>query len=128
MKLLLDTHTLYWYVEDDPKLSSTAQSLIRDASNEVYVSPASYWEMAIKVSLGKWIFHRPYEEFMDMVLNAYGFQIFHVLPTHTAQLIAMPFHHNDPFDRLLVAQALAESIPVVSIDGHLDSYGITRLW
>lgn len=128
MRLLLDTHALAWYVEGDSRLSSVAHRLIQDAANEVFVSPASYWEIAIKVSLGKWALHRPYQDFIDLALHTYGFQILHIAPVHTAALIGLHFHHNDPFDRLLAAQALTEGIPIVSIDDKLDAYGVTRLW
>lgn len=128
MRLLLDTHAMYWYIEGDPQLSVTARTLIQDTSNEVLISPASYWEIAIKVSLGKWQLNRSYEDFMDIGLNQYGFQVLPILPTHTARLIGLPFHHKDPFDRLLVAQALVEQISLVSADPALDAYGVTRLW
>ena len=130
MRLLLDTHTMYWYIEGDPQLSGTARTLIQDASNEILMSPASYWEIAIKISIGKWKLNRPYEEFIDIGLNQYGFQILPILPTHTARLIGLPFPpgHKDPFDRLLITQTLVEQIPIVSADSALDAYGVTRLW
>ena len=130
MRLLLDTHSMYWYIEDDPQLSGRARTLIQDASNEILVSPASYWEIAIKISIGKWRLNRPYEEFIDIGLNQYGFQVLPILPTHTARLIGLPFPqgHRDPFDRLLIAQVLVEQIPIVSADSPLDAYGVTRLW
>ena len=130
MRLLLDTHTMYWYIEGDPHLSGTARTLIQDASNEILMSPASYWEIAIKISIGKWKLNRPYEEFIDIGLNQYGFQILPILPTHTARLIGLPFPpgHKDPFDRLLITQTLVEQIPIVSADSALDAYGVTRLW
>ena len=130
MRLLLDTHTMYWYIEDDPQLSGRALTLIRDASNEILISPASYWEISIKISIGKWRLNRPYDEFIDFGLNQYGFQVLPILPTHTARLIGLPFPlgHKDPFDRLLVAQTLVEQIPIVSADVPLDAYGVTRLW
>jgi PIN domain nuclease of toxin-antitoxin system len=128
VSLLLDTHAMYWYIEGDPKLSSTAQTLIQDASNEVLISPASYWEIAIKVSIGKWTLNRSYEEFIDLGLKRYGFQVLPILPTHTAKLIGLAYHHKDPFDRLLIAQALAEGIAMVSADPQLDPYGVKRLW
>ena len=128
MRLLLDTHTMYWYIEGDPQLSTTARTLIQDASNDVLISPASYWEIAIKVSLEKWQLNRPYADFIDIGLKQYGFLILPILPDHTARLIGMPFHHKDPFDRLLIAQALAEEIPIISVDSALDDYGVTRLW
>jgi PIN domain nuclease of toxin-antitoxin system len=83
VRLLLDTHAMYWYAVGDPQLSPNAQLLIQDATNEVLISPASYWEIAIKVSIGKWIMHRPYEEFIDACLNVYGFHVLPIEPKHT---------------------------------------------
>lgn len=111
-----------------PQLSATAGTLIQDASNEVLISPASYWEIAIKIGIGKWKLNRTYEEFIEIGLNQYGFRVLPILPTHTARLIGLPFHHRDPFDRLLLAQALVENVPIISNDNALDAYGITRLW
>ena len=128
MRLLLDTHAMYWYIEGSPELSATAQRLIQDASNDILISPASYWEIAIKISLGKWQLNRAYEEFIDIGVNQYGFRVLPILPTHTAALIALPFHHRDPFDRLLAAQSLVEGIPLVSIDAIFDQYEVSRLW
>lgn len=128
MRLLLDTHALLWYALADPQLSSTAQQLILDSANEVLISPASYWEIAIKVSINKLVLHRPYQDFMDVCLKRYGFVVLPIEPRHTAALVALPFHHRDPFDRLLVAQALVEAVPIVSIDAALDPYGVRRLW
>src|SRR5438093_12207474 len=128
MKHLLDTHTLLWYTLADRRLSGTAKTLILDPANEILISPASYWEIAIKVSIGKLTLHQPYEDFIDACLNKYGFTILPIDPRHTARVIGLPFHHKDPFDRLLVAQALVESIPIISNDAALDAYGITRLW
>jgi PIN domain nuclease of toxin-antitoxin system len=128
VRLLLDTHSMYWYIQGDPRLSPTAQTLVQDASNQVLISPASYWEIAIKISIGKWKLNRTYEEFVDVGLNTYGFQLLPILPAHTSRLIGLPFKHRDPFDRLLVAQALVEGLSIVSNDSALDAYGVTRLW
>ncbi len=130
MRLLLDTHALYWYIEGDPQLSGLARTLIEDSANEVFISPASYWEIAIKASIGKWVLNRPYEDFIDLCLNRYGFQILPILPAHTARLIHLPLppKHKDPFDRLIVAQAIFEQMAVVSSDTQLDNYPVTRLW
>ena len=78
--------------------------------------------------MGKWKLNRSYEDFMEIGLIKYGFQVLPILPAHTSLLIGMPFHHKDPFDRLLVAQALVEQIPIVSADRDLDQYGIIRRW
>src|SRR5262245_34031122 len=119
---------MYWYIEGHLQLSANARTLIQDSSNDVLLSPASYWEIAIKISIGKWQLNRPYEEFIDIGLNRYGFRVLPILPAHTARLIGLPFHHKDPFDHLLLAQAIVESIPIVSSDSALDVYGVSRLW
>ncbi len=128
MKLLLDTHTLLWFYLDDPQLSGTARSLIMDPAQAKLVSPASYWEIAIKISKNKYALTKPYKDSMREAIDLNGFGYLHIEPRHTALLTNMPFHHNDPFDRLLIAQALAENIPIVSGDRQFDPYGITRLW
>lgn len=130
MKLLLDTHTLIWYVTGDPQLSQRSETLIEDATNEVFMSPASYWEIAIKVSIGKLTLHQPYEDFIDLCENQYGFLILPIAPRHTAAVsrLAFPPNHKDPFDRLIVAQAKIEGMSILSIDSKLDAYGVTRIW
>jgi PIN domain nuclease of toxin-antitoxin system len=130
VKLLLDTHTLLWYTLGDPQLSATATALILDPANEILVSPASYWEIAIKVSIGKLSLRQPYEDFLDACLNRYGFLVLPIEPRHTVRVAALPYPpgHKDPFDRLLVAQALVEGIPLVSGDVALDAYCVNRLW
>jgi PIN domain nuclease of toxin-antitoxin system len=130
VKLLLDTHALLWYTTNDPQLSKTAEGLIMNPGNDVFMSPASYWEIAIKVSIGKLRLTQPYEDFIDACLNRYGFVILPIDPRHTAAVSRLPFPpgHRDPFDRLLVAQALAEGMSVVSVDSQLDAYGVPRLW
>jgi PIN domain nuclease of toxin-antitoxin system len=128
LRLLLDTHAFLWFITNDPQLSASAQSLIADPNNEILVSPASYWETAIKVSIGKYPLSAPYEDFIAKGLDGNGFRILPIEPRHTAVLTTMPFHHRDPFDRLVVAQALVEKISVVSKDAILDLYGVKRLW
>ncbi|MCK6513165.1 type II toxin-antitoxin system VapC family toxin [Myxococcota bacterium] len=128
MRVLLDTHTFLWFVLDDPQLSSTAKILIQDSANDVEVSPASYWEIAIKIRLGKYVLSQPYQSFMETQIAANDFRVLPIEPRHTALLTTMPFHHKDPFDRLLVAQALNEDIPIISVDVQFDSYGVKRLW
>jgi len=128
MRVLLDTHALLWFLLNDSRLSATAKSAISDPANEVAVSPASYWEIAIKVALGKFVLPRPYQEFIESQLLRNDFRILHIEPSHTSQLIGMPFHHRDPFGRLLIAQALAEKIDIVSADAKFDLYQVRRLW
>jgi PIN domain nuclease of toxin-antitoxin system len=128
MRLLLDTHAFLWFVLGDPRLVQTARDAILDPAQAKLVSPASYWEIAIKISLGKYTLTEPYEVFMHSGIFGNGFSVLPVELTHTAVLTTLPFHHRDPFDRLLIAQSLAEQIPVLSADATLDVYGITRLW
>ncbi len=128
MRLLLDTHSLVWFYLGDPHLSGPATAAILDPSNEKWVSPATYWEIAIKIRIGKYVLSQPYEDFWKNAIDANGFQILHVLPRHTAFLTNMPFHHRDPFDRLMIAQAQAESTAIVSADAVIDAYGVKRIW
>lgn len=128
MRLLLDTHTLLWFALSDRQLSDSATLLIMDSGNEKLVSPASYWEIAIKISINKFALSKAYEVFMEEAIDKNGFEYLHNQPKHTAVVATLPFHHKDPFDRLLVAQALVEGIPIISNDPALDAYGITRHW
>lgn len=128
MRLLLDTHTFLWFVLNDPQLSGPAQTLINDPANDILISPASYWEIAIKVGLGKLNLHAAYDDFMNRGIIGNDFEILPVEPRHTSLLTTLPLHHRDPFDRLLVAQALVEAVPLVSGDSILDAYGVNRRW
>lgn len=128
MRLLLDTHTWLWFVLGDASLSSTARGLIEDPNHEKLISPVSYWELAIQVSLGKYSLPTVYDTFVTAAIAGQGFVILPVLPAHTAAVCSLPFHHRDPFDRLLVAQSLSEGVPLVSCDLHLDRYSVQRYW
>ncbi len=128
MRLLLDTHTFLWFVLNDAQLSTVAKALIEDPANDILISPVSYWEIAIKVGLTKLELFAPYDDFMQRGIIGNDFEILHILTSHTSLLTSLPKHHKDPFDRLLVAQALVESVPIVSTDVALDPYGIIRRW
>lgn len=86
------------------------------------------WELAIKISVGKYALTEPYEDFVQRAIDANGFTILHVEWRHTARLTNMPFHHRDPFDRLIIAQALVEQMSIVGNDANFDQYGVRRLW
>jgi PIN domain nuclease of toxin-antitoxin system len=128
MRLLLDTHTFLWFVLKDPQLSRVADNLIADPTNDVIVSPATYWEIAIKVAKKKLDLFAPYDDFMKQGIDGNDFEILPIETKHTSLLTAMPVHHKDPFDRLIISQALTERIPVVSVDSAFDPYGVVRLW
>ena len=128
MTLLLDTHTVLWFVENAPDLSPRAQAAIEDTDNAVVFSVASVWEMAIKLGLGKLAMSRPlHPEFADL-LEEHGIQQLAISYRHASAVAALPLHHRDPFDRLLIAQAIVENLPIVSVDQAFDPYPITRIW
>jgi PIN domain nuclease of toxin-antitoxin system len=128
VRVLLDTHTFLWFLLEDPQLSTTASDLIIDPTNDIEVSPATYWEIAIKISLGKYTLPEPYDVFMKREITTNDCRIVPIEPKHTAVLTTLPFHHRDPFDRLLIAQAMVEAIPILSGDTVFDAYPVTRLW
>ena len=128
MTLLLDTHTLLWFVEDAAALSGHAKAAIEDLDNTPAYSIASVWEMAIKVGLGKLVMSCPlYPEFARL-LQERGFQQLAISYRHASEVARLPRHHRDPFDRLLIAQASVENLPIVSVDEAFDDYAVTRLW
>ncbi len=128
MKLLLDTHAFIWFIMGSPNLSATARVLIEDAANEKFLSVASLWEIAIKSSIGKLTLAAPFEVLIPQQLNLNGFELLNIEIDHAALVATLPFHHRDPFDRLLIAQATIEKMSVVSIDAAFDTYAITRRW
>ena len=128
MRLMLDTHTFLWFVLDDPQLSALAKTLIEDPVSDVLISPASFWEIAIKVRLGKLDLRSSYDDFMHRGIVGNDFAILSIEPKHTSLLTTLPLYHKDPFDRLLVAQASIENITIVSADDALDAYGVQRAW
>jgi PIN domain nuclease of toxin-antitoxin system len=102
--------------------------VIEDENNTVFLSMASVWEMAIKVSLGKLILSEPFDALIPSQLATNDIALLDINLSHTMQVATLPFHHRDPFDRLIAAQALAEDIPLISKDAIFDSYGVNRLW
>ncbi len=127
-RLLLDTHAFLWWVGDAPDLKSTAKRAIADIKNECYLSVASCWEMAIKASLGKLRLAKPMERFVTEQLTANGFTLLSVDLRHAAKVEKLPFYHRDPFDRLLIAQAMMEKLTIVSADRTFSKYGVKVLW
>lgn len=128
MRLLLDTHAFLWFVLGDSRCSVRTRELIEDEENEKWLSPAVHWELAIKISLGKYTLPISFEEFIERAVTNNGFLVLPIQPKHTALLTRMPFHHRDPFDRLMIAQATAERMHALSADKTWDLYAISRLW
>ena len=127
MRVLLDTHTFLWGITDDPRLSGGARRAIADAS-ERFLSMASCWEIAIKVSRNKLTLAKPIERLIPEQLGLNGFQLLQIDLDDVARVATLPFHHRDPFDRLLVAQALGEELTLVSADPVFRKYGVKRVW
>ena len=128
MKLLLDTHALIWFLEDDPKLSAVAREEIEDATNERWVSTACGWEMAIKSQLGKLDLPKPFEVLFPSALESHGFSILPIQARHLHRYHTLLLHHRDPFDRMMIAQALVEGMTIVGCDEVFDDYGVARIW
>ena len=128
MKILLDTHTILWFVEDVGRMSEAVKVMIENEENEKFVSLASAWEIAIKVGLGKLSLNTSIEVFFADLLRRNGFSLLPISLPQALSVRSLPLHHRDPFDRLLIAQSLMEGMPIVSADLALDAYGVSRLW
>lgn len=128
MRVLLDTHAFLWFVAGDAHLSRPAHTTIADPSTEPYLSVASIWEMAIKISLGKLSIGAPFSTFIPAQLRRNGISLLGITVDHAAQVTSLPFNHRDPFDRLIVAQAMVEQMPIASADAILSTYPVTRIW
>ncbi len=127
-RLLLDTHVFLWWVDDAPELSAAARRVIADGHNECYLSVASCWEMAIKSSLGKLRLAKSVDRFVSEQVTANGFSMLNIELRHAAKVEKLPFHHRDPFDRLLIAQAVMEKLTIVSADSNFSDYGVKVIW
>ena len=126
MALLLDTHAFLWWVADDERLSPRARRAI--ARQECLLSVTSCWEMAIKVSLRKLTLPFAVHRFIHEQLEINGFGLLPMTLEHTSTVAGLPFHHRDPFDRLLAAQAVDEGLRLVSADPVFEDYGVRRVW
>jgi PIN domain nuclease of toxin-antitoxin system len=128
MKYLLDTHTLIWFMKGDSKLPVAVRELITNDYANCYVSIISFWELAIKISLGKIDLEIPFIEFEKWLEENNLKRVLPLNNLHILRLSQLPFHHRDPFDRTLICQALAEDLTLISKEELFDNYGIQRLW
>jgi len=128
VKLLLDTHTFIWAVDQPSMLGPSAKTALEDPANDLVLSAATIWELAIKVGLNKLTLSLPYRQWMTRAMNDLGVSVLPITVESADVLIELPKHHRDPFDRLLVAQAIVENVPLVSNDAIFDQYGIARVW
>ncbi len=124
--VLIDTHALLWWIAGDKQLSAKAHQAI--ATGDCYFSMAGCWETAIKVGLERLGLDRPLAQFFKEELTANGIALLPIEFRHVMRVAQLPFHHRDPFDRLLIAQAMEEDFALVSRDSHFDAYGVNRIW
>lgn len=127
MNYLIDTHILLWLLDDESAIPASTLTQVKDPANQVFVSMATIWEIAIKRSLGKLIISQPTQTIIDELALS-GIVLLPILPSHIVQVEALPFHHRDPFDRIIIAQALAESCVVISKDINFPLYSVPLLW
>ena len=125
---MLDTHTLFWSVETPSKLSAVALAAMQDPANDRLLSAATIWELAIKVGQGKIALSIPYRQWMTTAVADLKLHIVPIAVEYAERQAALPTHHKDSFDRLLIAQALVDGIAIVSADAAFDAYGVRRLW
>lgn len=127
MNLLLDTHALIWFGENDPQLSVSAKDGIESSEHAKFVSIVSFWEIAIKISIGKLTLLKPLSQIITEIEGS-DVTILGILPAHTLLIEQLPLHHRDPFDRMLIAQAIGDDLTVVTRDENFHPYGIPILW
>lgn len=128
MKMLLDTHTFLWWNTEDPQLSIRAREMIADGQNEVFLSAASVWEISIKTAKGKLILPEAPAYYILGRMGYYRFQELPVQIGHAARVYDLPRYHDDPFDRLLIAQSQLESMPLISMDAEIQKYEVEVVW
>jgi len=128
MKLLLDTHSFLWWIGNDDRLSDTARAAIADGKNEVFFSVASAWEMAIKIGSGKLSVDAELSGFLERHLHCNNFSILSISLLHSLQVATLPSYHRDPFDRMLVAQAKVEKVPLITKDPEIAKYSVSICW
>jgi len=127
MKILLDTHAFLWFLGGNSDLSKQAKTLIENQENEIYISIASFWEIAIKNSLGKLTLDISFTELKAEAIKN-KFQLLPITFEDTSQLNKLPFHHRDPFDRIIISQAKENNLMLVSCDDNFSSYDVNVLW
>ena len=128
MRVLVDTHVFLWWVEGDRTLPAKARAVLANPENECLISMVSAWELAIKTSLGKLKLALPVKRYIVENVAANGFRMLAIEIAHVGRVETLARHHGDPFDRLLIAQALEENIAVVTADPIYRNYGVKRIW
>jgi PIN domain nuclease of toxin-antitoxin system len=127
MKLLIDTHIFIWWADAPEKLTANALAALEDVANDLFLSVASVWEMQIKIQLGKLKLSVPLKDLVESQQTANGIQLLPIELPHVLVLDTLPFHHKDPFDRLLIAQSITEDATLISADTQLSLYPVQML-
>lgn len=127
MDFLVDTHAIIWFITDDEKLPQNVKETIQRKENNCYASIVSFWEIGIKYSLGRLILNSDIDAIFQIIEDS-GFEILPVSPKHIVTNTNLPFHHQDPFDRLLIAQALTENLILLSKDHQFSNYDVSLFW
>lgn len=127
MKYLIDTHVFIWYAMGDERLSPRAKDLI-ESHHVNLISMASIWEMAIKVNIGHLEFREPFDKMVDHQIQINQYKLLNLQLKHLFKISSLELHHRDPFDRIIISQALVEGIPIVSVDEKFDKYDVDRIW
>jgi PIN domain nuclease of toxin-antitoxin system len=124
---LLDTHALLWFIQGDPQLSKRARSMITTDTNQLYLSVASLWEITIKLNIGKLTIGHTIDEIYRL-LKQLNIEVLPIGQSDLEQYLTLPLYHRDPFDRLLIAQAIAQELTLVSADNAFGAYSVQQLW
>ena len=128
MRVLLDTHAYLWFIAGDERLSARGREVIAAPDADLLFSTASLWEIAIKHSIGKLPLAHPFGDLFPAQLDADGLRTLPIHASHLARLVDLPFHHRDPFDRLIIAQALVEGVPILTRDQSFAAYPVETVW
>jgi PIN domain nuclease of toxin-antitoxin system len=128
MRLLVDAQCLIWAVDKPAKLTAAAVVALEDPANQLLIGAGTMWELSIKSGLGKLTLSSPFRQSMQQAITDLDLSVTHIALEHCERQASLPFHHRDPFDRLLAAQALVEGAQVVSADAIFDQYGVGRVW
>jgi PIN domain nuclease of toxin-antitoxin system len=128
MRVLIESHALIWYVDQDKILSIASHAAISDPANDLLLSAGSIWEIGIKIGLGKLLLTQPFKVWMNQAISDLHVTVLPLTVEYVDVQSNLPKHHGDPFDRLIVAQAIVEQVSIISADVNLDAYGISRIW
>ena len=128
MRVLLDTCAFLWFIGGSERLSRPARDLMEDFDNRLYLSLASLWEIAIKITIGKLELAQPFDPLIPQQIEVHQIRLLQIHPDHLSRLLDLPLHHRDPFDRLIIAQAICERLPIISCDRAYPAYPVELIW